>query len=324
MDELIVKVLRGEATDFEVRQLEHWRHASEDHESEFLSVQALWDRAGDVPQTEVPPPPPLSEILMEGDRRRKRASARHGVRKLFRSPFVSMGLSAAAVVALLVVGFRGRGGPDPLRTGLSPVESSSTSGDVTTMGLSDGSVVRLASGSRIEFPPDSEGRNVVVEGKAFFAVASGEDPFVVWTRAGEVTVRGTRFEVEAVEDALRVVVLEGLVEVGNSNGVVAQVGPGQVAFLSAGGEPRIQEAGDLRAILDWPGGLMVFQETPFADVAREVGANFGVTFEAPPGELAQRRVTAWFGEESLEEVVRGVCMVVGARCEVGNDGVIVR
>jgi hypothetical protein len=59
-------------------------------------------------------------------------------------------------------------------------------------------------------------------------------------------------------------------------------------------------------------------------VAREVGDHFGVEFTVPAGDLARRRVTAWFGDESIDEVVRGVCMVVGASCEIGEDVVTVR
>ena len=37
-------------------------------------------------------------------------------------------------------------------------------------------------------------REVVLEGRAFFAVATDPVPFVVRTRLGQMTVRGTRFE----------------------------------------------------------------------------------------------------------------------------------
>ena len=62
MDELIVKVLNGEATDFELRQLERWRSASRNHESEFQSLKALWARSSEVPLVEVPAPPPVSKL----------------------------------------------------------------------------------------------------------------------------------------------------------------------------------------------------------------------------------------------------------------------
>jgi ferric-dicitrate binding protein FerR (iron transport regulator) len=158
MDELTVKVLRGEASDFERRQLDRWRSTSSENELAFQELKRLWARASEVEEASVPPPPALSEILEEGNRLRKQASVRRKARRALRSPVLGVGFAAAAVIALVFVGTRTGGGPIPERSPLSPVETSIGEGEVTTLGLSDGSVVRLASGSRIQFPPSSEGR----------------------------------------------------------------------------------------------------------------------------------------------------------------------
>lgn len=323
MDELMVKVLTGEATDFEVRQLDRWRSSSSENEAEFREVERLWAPASEVEEAPVPPPPALAEILIKGNRLRKQESVRSRARSLVRSPFLGLPLAAAAVAVLIFVVGRNPENLGLARSALSPVETSIGSGEVTTLGLSDGSVVRLAAGSRIEFPPSSQGRNVVVEGKAFFAVASGDDPFVVRTQLGAVRVWGTRFEVDVDRTRLRVIVLEGLVDVEGETQTL-RVGPGQIAYLSSDGVPLAEAGWDLRTLLDWPGGLLVFQETPFSVVAREVGDHFGVEFDVPTGDLPNRRVTAWFGDESLEEVVSGLCMVVGAQCRLDQGLVVVR
>jgi ferric-dicitrate binding protein FerR (iron transport regulator) len=323
MDELIVKVLKGEATEFEIRQLDRWRALEESHEAEFQSIRSLWNRTEDTRQVDVPPPPPLSSIVSAAEGRRRRSALRRRAGTTLRSPFFGMGLSAAAVGLLFFLGPWGGDDPPLPGTRLTPVESTSTAADVTTLGLSDGSVVRLAAGTHIEFPPSEGDRRVVMEGRAFFAVAPGEDPFVVGTEAGEVTVRGTRFEVLTRDGGLRVVVLEGLVDV-QGHGEAVRIGPGQLVHLLPEGAPRVEEAEDLRSLLEWPGGLLIFQETRFSQVAEEIATHFRVSFSVLPHELANRRVTAWFGEESLGEVIQGVCMVVGARCEVEGDEVRVR
>jgi len=322
MDELIIRALKGEATEHEMRQMERWRQTSPDHEAEFHELRQLWEGEVELRPGTVPSPPPLSDILQEGNRRRDaRVTGRVGPR-LFRSPFLGIGLSAAAAVALFFI-LRGPGYPGAGPERLTPLDTSSSAANVTTMGLSDGSVVRLASGSRLEFPPDSLERRVVMTGKAFFAVAPGPHPFVVDTEVGSVRVRGTRFEVETAGTEMRVVVLEGMVAVeGFGNRMLA--GPGQAAFLSSDGQGRVEADADLTTLLDWPGGLLIFQETPFAEVAREVAEHFDVTFDVPPGEMSRRRVTAWFEDEPVEAVVRGVCMVVGAQCRVDHGRVLVR
>ena len=320
MDELIVKELRGQATDIETRQLRSWRSASEENERKYREVVRFWRRIETLPPVEVGPAPALETVIGEGDARRRRRAVRSARRAALRSPWAGYGLAAAAVAALLLIVARPDRGVPPTVAGLSPVESSSGVGDVTTMSLSDGSVVRVAPGTRIEFPNAAPTREVIVEGKAFFAVAEDPLPFVVRTRMGVATVRGTRFEVMTVGDELRLTVVEGVVGLEGEGGS-AEVGRGQVAFLSLGSSPRVADHDDVWSLLDWAGGLLVFQATPLGEVARELARHFGrdVTVE---GERLQRlRITAWFQDEGLEDVVSAVCLVAGTPCTV-DDSVV--
>ena len=89
----------------------------------------------------------------------------------------------------------------------------------TTVNLRDGSVVRLAPGSRMRLLERAGGRGVFLKGRAFFAVARDtERPFRIQTSAGEVTVLGTRFDLAAENEDLHLVVLEGRVEVAAGGG----------------------------------------------------------------------------------------------------------
>ncbi|MEQ8329697.1 MAG: FecR domain-containing protein [Longimicrobiales bacterium] len=318
MDELILKHLRGETSDIEARQVERWRSASPANERTFRETKAVWT-AAEPPGGAVGPAPEVEALVAEAERRRRQGRARAGRRAVLRSPWTGYGLAAAAVAGLVLVVSRGAETPEPGT--LSPLESTSVAGEEVTMALSDGSVLRLAPATTVEFPPDPLRRQVVLDGRAFFAVSEGERPFVVRTRVGEVTVHGTRFEVRTTGGELRVVVVEGGVRVTGSAGEV-QVLPGQVAFLGSDGTPRTVEREDVWSLLQWTGGLLVFQETPLSRVAEEVGRHFGRPVVVDDPALAGRRVTAWFGDEPLEEVVASVCLVVGAtRCEVGAEGV---
>jgi ferric-dicitrate binding protein FerR (iron transport regulator) len=49
------------------------------------------------------------------------------------------------------------------------------------MTLSDGTFLRAAEGASLEFPAEAGRREVVLHGRAFFAVAHGERPFVART-----------------------------------------------------------------------------------------------------------------------------------------------
>jgi ferric-dicitrate binding protein FerR (iron transport regulator) len=72
---------------------------------------------------------------------------------------------------------------------------------------------------------------------------------------------------------------------------------------------------DVWTLLEWPAGLLLFQATPLREVAGEIGRHFGRPVEVD-STVARRRVTAWFEDESLDEVVSAVCLVAGVKCEV--------
>ncbi|GMV07849.1 MAG: hypothetical protein AMXMBFR53_41240 [Gemmatimonadota bacterium] len=317
MDELILKVLSGNATDLELRQVERWRQEAPGNERAYRARKALWGALDAVsPDGAAPTPPPVGTIVAEAERRRRREGARARGRAALRSPWLAYGTAAAAVVALVALGLRGPRAPAD-DGALTPVASSSGPGSVTTMELSDGSLVRVAPATSVDFPVVRARREVVLQGRAFFAVAEGDVPFVVRTDRGVATVHGTRFEVMADDAGLRLVVVEGRVRL-ETEGGSADVDAGQVAWAEGAGAPRVVERADVWSLLDWDDGLLIYQATPLADVAGEVGRHFGRAVEVDAA-LSDRRVTAWFEDETLDEVVAAVCLVVGARCAVGDS-----
>ena len=45
-----------------------------------------------------------------------------------------------------------------------------------------------------------------------------------------------------------------------------------------------------------------------------------MTIELDPS-LMSRTVTAWFGDETLDEVIESICLLVQAECDIDADGV---
>ena len=75
---------------------------------------------------------------------------------------------------------------------------------------------------------------------------------------------------------------------------------------------------DLPPMLAWLGDFMVFQDTPIAQVASEIEKHFGVRVEVAGRDLEHQTVTAWFGDSSLEDVLRVVCKVLAAECSMDS------
>jgi ferric-dicitrate binding protein FerR (iron transport regulator) len=78
--------------------------------------------------------------------------------------------------------------------------------------LPDGSQVYLNRNTSVSYDKNFNPRTIEVKGEAFFSVVSGENPFVVQTSQGEVTVVGTEFDVKSEAEELEVEVEEGVVD----------------------------------------------------------------------------------------------------------------
>lgn len=316
MDELIIRVLSGSASSFEVERLERWREESPENERTYQEALQVWGLT--TPEAVVPAsgPPPVEEVL-------ERAARERGVvlplRRSRPRAWAALGLLAASVAALaLGIGVVGNRGPEVLATHDAAGTAS------TTVALADGSFVRLAPGSRLREWAGEETRDVSLEGKAFFAVARDETrPFVVHAGGGTVEVLGTRFQVDTGEDFSETVVVEGLVRVTNGRGSV-EVPAGSSARQERGREPTVQTEEDVYALLDWPNGTLVFQGTPLAQVAREVSRHYGLTLQPVGPELANRRITAWFQGEAFEDVAESLCLVTEAVCTPSDTGIVMQ
>lgn len=226
-------------------------------------------------------------------------------------------LAGAAAAATVVLGA-------PALLGRQPDMTVSTGpNELRTVALGDGSVVRLGPGSHLEFRHDNT-RQAELTGSGFFAVATDSaSPFVVSTEVGTAEVLGTRFEVRTDAESLRLVVVEGNVALSAAGNRVL-VGQGEMSRITHGAPPAVPRQVNVWDVLDWEDGLLIFQDTPLGDVVAEIGAFFDVQFSFKDVTLADRLVTAWFENESFEDVVRTVCQVVGVRCILGEGVEIAR
>ena len=310
MDDIIIRVLNGKAEPIEERRLANWRSESPQNQQHFREVSAIWDwTATAAPANDAesfPAPPTLETIISQGD-----ALGRKEIR-----PW-----AVAAVIAAVSLGvWIGRLGPAAEQVAGTEYVAGST--EAATVALADGSFIRLAPGSRLRFAEDSELREAWLSGRGFFAVESdAERPFLVHTDLGEARVLGTRFEMASGNTELRVLVVEGRVVVTATSGRAAEVSRGQVARLGTNGDFSVEAVENVYDFLDWPGGILLFQGTPLPWVLEEVSAHFGVTIGLDDPALMTRTVTAWFGDETLDEVVESICLLVQAECAIDPSGV---
>jgi transmembrane sensor len=315
MQELIVRVLQGTATDAEAEELLRWRSADPANAAEWREVARVWEASAALeparPDLRIPS---ASEVIRGAEQRRARLPPVPGTWRGWAG-------RAAAAAALVVLGFgiAGLRSPAVLIAGGAVTTSA---GEMATVTLTDGTVVRLGPHSQFRFGDDPATREVWLEGEAFFSVASVRDqPFTVRTVAGSAVVLGTRFRVQTTGDAMQVSVLEGRVALSSGSDSREIVG-GQVGEVS-GQRLSVRPATDPRELRSGPGNFLAFRSTPLSRVAEEIGSHFGVPVEIRDPELARRTVTASFQDSSLSEVMSVICRVTVSPCTVTDAGATV-
>jgi len=145
--------------------------------------------------------------------------------------------------------------------------------------LPDGTKVWMNSASSIDFPAIFTGkeRKVEITGEVYFEVAHDANlPFVVMAGDTKVKVLGTHFNVNAYEDedAVKVTLLEGQVNVSSSENAVS-LSPGQQASLSKTGDIDIAKV-DPSAAVTWKNGYFQFDHADIQTVMRQLSRWYNV------------------------------------------------
>lgn len=163
-------------------------------------------------------------------------------------------------------------------------------GEVRAIALSDGSIVKLNSRTRVRIRLSDEERRVeLLEGQALFEVAKEPArPFVVRTGSAQVRAVGTQFDVYQHNHGTTVTVVEGTVAVRSGveggglsslfeSGTRDRVSAKRDALLTAGEQltATAQSIGspthvDVSATTAWTEQRLVFQFAPLSEVAEEL------------------------------------------------------
>ena len=169
------------------------------------------------------------------------------------------------------------------------------SGQSISVTLSDGTVVWLNAGSKLEYPTlfSSRRRQVKVSGEAMFEVEHDADwPFVVETFACEAEVLGTKFNIlaDAATRSFSATLLEGRLESRNLEhaGERLILSPDEEVHLVDGHLhlERIPDPDDFR----WVDGLMNLNGLTFGEVIAKLERYYGVRIDVEhPEAISQRR-----------------------------------
>lgn len=212
---------------------------------------------------------------------------------------------------------------------MQPVVLTTADGSEFWVTLSDGTIVHLNNGSRLEYPAEfsGESRDVRLEGEAYFKVAhSGDVPFRVITPNGTV-VRdlGTAFNVNTrlADGTTQVVLVEGRAEV--SRGEFAEtLTPGQAATTGdASSRIRISTV-DVTPAVAWNEGRFIFTNCPLDELMNVVGRWYGGNVTIVDPRVGQIRFSGIMDRyASRQSIIYAISRATGIDIRMTDNQIII-
>ena len=325
----IARFLAGESSADEAKSVQRWLEANplEQDLVARLDAAVTTDAAADVDvesalarvharMTDATPRPRLTVD-------RDRTPAR------WRTTIVGALLAAAAVAGVMFTMRQ----PAPVATAPTALVARTYTtqvGQRDSVKLADGTRVLLGPDSRLTVPGDygATSRAVDLHGDGYFEVQhDAGKPFAVRVGTALVEDVGTTFTVESDPgDTTSVAVITGSVRLRDGNSA-----PGTGVVLAAGDRGSIDARGNVRAerqsVRDddvaWTTGRLVFRDASLTRVAGEIHRWYGVTLHVADSSLLNRPVTASFEGEPIDQVLKILGLLLGARVDRQGDSAIV-
>ena len=185
-----------------------------------------------------------------------------------------------------------------------------TAGQRATITLPDGSEALLNAESEIQVltSPSDPLRVIKLKGEAFFSVISDPTrPFYVQAGEAEVKVIGTSFSVSAYpeNEEVKVLVAEGKVRLSKSDAQADSMLliKNDMGVLASEGVPVRTRDVPVEKLLAWREGILLFEHTPFTEVARTLERWFDLEISLSDAEIANRHLTSSFEDPIPNSVI---------------------
>ena len=180
--------------------------------------------------------------------------------------------------------------------------------------LSDGTKVKLNSGSSIKYPVrflKGQDRKVFLKGEAYFDVTTDmAHPFIVNADEMNIRVLGTQFNLSFYpeDEDISTVLVEGAVVLYKEGADIntntsSQLVPGQMAEWNKINNTMTVKEVDTNIYTAWKDGYLLFKASPFYSIRSKLERHFNITIEDRSGRLANQIYTATFRNETIEEIL---------------------
>jgi transmembrane sensor len=293
----------------ELTAFSRWRNAHPEH-------LAAYNRVEDISRSvrSLRDDPALRAAAQEALRRpRERPAVRRWARhwRIWSSGVAVVGAIAGAVVAWNV---------------RSDHSYSTQVGEISSLRLDDGSLLRLNTDSQVRVRFERERRAVeLVRGQAYFEVAHDTArPFIVTAGQAQVRAVGTQFDVHRSDQGVRVVLAEGRVAVTDHLAPDAKwaLSPGQGLTLGAAPAGARVQAVNIDDATSWRTGRLTFHDVRLADAVAELNRYTRTKIRLGAGAPADQKVNGEFEAGDLQDFVAAVSQTYDLQVARPSAGVI--
>lgn len=317
--ELLLRYIKGEATNKEEREILEWVGKSRENERYFVMLNNLW-----ISQN-------ISDKKASDEELEAIVKLTTG-KKVLGGKFRKYVPYAAAAVILLSVGlnfllFSGtvspvKKGDEPVRMAYLPTEYKheiyTEKGVKARVILPDGSKVWLNSDSRMVYPDrfETDIREIDFSGEAYFDVVRDSlRPLVINTNKDfKVEVLGTKFNLKSYDNdaEARTTLYSGSVNIVSkvprgklkeSKEVVTKLKPLESCIIRDKQNPIHIKPENPEKQTAWKDGRIIFESTPMVETIKILERWHGVEFEVKDKSVYTFDITARFKSESIVQIM---------------------
>ncbi len=337
----VAQIESGDLSGSDIAALQEWMGRSPQHAREIKEIAAL---SGQLSILTEMAEPLAKAAALDNELRKPRWRSALG------APAFAAAGGLAAIFALIVSIFVLSPTPQ------SPVHYRTAVGEIQTIELADGSIIKLNTDSEIEVDFRQRTRSVrLISGEALFDVASNPDrPFIVYSGETVSEAVGTSFVVRLRDRITELAVVEGKVafsilsktvsapaqpssiatsmpEPLTTSGVI--VGAGQTLTsetipIEAAGNPNPDlptiETREIQRKLSWTEGLFDFSETPLDEVVAEISRHNNVTIEIVDADLRALKFGGMFRTGDVDQLLEALEGLGIAVEHAGDDRILLR
>lgn len=295
-DDLIAKVLSGDANKEEIALLEAWKNESIENNEYFELSKKLFSAINDVKiEYNV-------NTATAWNKLDERISGEAKVIPLFKR--VKLMRVAASLILLITLGFLIKFIIDPNE--VQPIQYITLNKTVLDT-LPDGSKVCINKNSEISYFADKDTRRVKLKGEAFFEVVHNpKKPFEIVINDVVIKDIGTAFNVKALpgNNTIEVIVESGEVQFYTSTDSGLNLSKGQKAIYNITTKQFIKGVLEpAESVASYRSRTFNFNGTPLNEVIKQINNVYDVNIDLDDEQIGNKELSVEFNNEPVDVVI---------------------